>query len=209
MSKVFFSISMSLDGYMAPESRFDDVGDNRWLGQWMKLQEYVLEQKVFREKLKFGGGGLEGEDNDILTRTFDRTGVTIMGKRMFDGGERSWPEEAPFHHPVIVLTRAKREPWVRPGGTTFHFENEGIGAALKKARELAKGKDIRIGGGAKTIRAYLQAGLVDEFHIALAPVFFGGGESLFDRLDLSATELKLERSVNSPKVTHLFYSVRR
>jgi dihydrofolate reductase len=209
MSKVFFSVTMSLDGYLAPEQRFDDVGDKRFFAQWFKLQAYVLEQKVFREKLKFGEGGLTGEDNTILTQTFDRTGVTIMGKRMFDGGERGWPEEAPFHHPVIVLTRAQREPWVRPGGTTFFFENGGLKAGLAKARELAGSKDIRIGGGAKTIRAFLQAGVVDEFHLAVAPVFFGGGESLFDRLDLSATNLQLQRAVNSPSVSHLFYSVVR
>lgn len=209
MSKVFFSITLSLDGYMAPESRFDDVGDNRFFGQWMKLQSYVLEQRVFRQRLKFGEGGLTGEDNTILEQTFERTGATIMGKRMFDGGERGWPEEAPFHHPVYVLTRTKREPWVRPGGTTFFFINDGLKSALNKAREAAGAKDIRIGGGAKVIRAFLQAGLVDEFHLAIAPVFFGGGESLFHGIDLSNTELELQRAVVSPKVTHHFYALKK
>lgn len=209
MSKVFFSVTVSLDGYLAPESRFDDVGDQRFFAQWMKLQEYVFEQKFFRDNLKLGGEGLTGDDNRILETTFNRTGVTILGKRMFDMGERMWPEEAPFHTPVFVLTRAKREPWVRPGGTTFHFLNDGIHSALQQAREVAGERDVRIGGGAHVLREYLKAGLVDEFHLAVSPVFFGGGQSLFDRLDLSALGLELTRTIGSPKVSHLFYAVKK
>jgi dihydrofolate reductase len=208
MSKVFFSVTMSLDGFIAPESRPDDVGDRRWLEQWMELQKYVFHSKFFRENLKLGTGGETGEDNRILEETFRRTGASIMGKRMFDAGERAWPEEAPFHTPVLVLTRQVRAPWERPGGTTFHFVNEGIRSALERAREVAAGRDIRIAGGAHVIRAYLNAGLIDEFHVALAPVFFGGGTPLFERID-SALSLELLRTVPSPRVTHLFYGVRR
>ncbi len=209
MSKVFFSITMSLDGFMAPESRGDDVGDKRWFGQWMEMQKYVFELRFFRERLKLGEGGVESEDNRIIEQTFGRTGVSIMGKRMFDFGERVWPEEAPFQTPVFVVTRQSRAPWERPGGTTFHFVNDGIESALRRAREAAGDKDIRIAGGAHVIREYLAAGLVDELHIALAPVFFGSGLSLFDRLDLSGTKLEVVRAVSSPLVTHLFYAVKR
>lgn len=209
MSKVFFSVTMSLDGYLAPESRFDDVGDKRFFSQWAKLQEYVFEQKFFRDNLKLGGEGLTGEDNRILEQTFSRTGTTLLGKRMFDMGERMWPAEAPFHTPVFVLTRTKREPWVRPGGTTFHFINDGIHSALEQARAAAGNRDIRIGGGAHVLREYLKAGLVDEFHLAVSPVLFGGGQSLFDRLDLSSMGIELTRTVGSPKVSHLFYSVKK
>jgi dihydrofolate reductase len=209
MTNVFFSVTMSLDGFIAPESRHDDVGDQRWLAQWMELQRYVGEQKFFRELLKLGSGGQTGEDNRILEQTFERTGVSIMGKRMFDGGERHWPEDAPFHTPVFVLTRQVRAPWERPGGTTFYFINDGIEAALRRAREVAGGRDIRIAGGAHTIRAYLQAGLVDEFHVALAPVFLGEGTRLFDRMDDATLSLEIIRSVHSPMVTHLFYAVRK
>ena len=208
-SKVFVSVTMSLDGFIAPEARFDDVGDKRMMSQWWELQSYVLQQKVFREKLKIGEGGLEGEDNRILTEGFDRTGVTIMGKRMFDGGERMWPEEAPFHTPVFVITRQKREPWVRPGGTTFYFVNDGIESALRRAREVAGGKDIRIGGGANVIRAYLNAGLVDELHVAVAPVFFGAGTPLFDRIDETKNTLTIMSATHSPMVSHLRYAVSR
>jgi dihydrofolate reductase len=209
MSKVFFSVTMSLDGFVAPESRGDDTGDRRWIGQWMELQKYVFEQKFFRETLELGEGGLTGADNRVLEETFARTGVSIMGKRMFDGGERSWPEEAPFHTPVFVLTRQVRAPWVRKGGTTFHFVNDGIGSALSQAREVANGRDIRIAGGAHTIREYLDAGLIDELHIALAPLFLGGGTRLFDREPRHETALTIQRTVHSPLVTHLFYSIRR
>ena len=82
-----------------------------------------------------------------------------MGKRMFDGGERFWPEEAPFHTGVFVLTKQIRGPWERPGGTTFYFVNDGIESALRQAREAAGGKDIRIAGGANVILQYLNARL--------------------------------------------------
>ena len=208
MSKVFFSVTMSLDGFLAPESRYDDVGDKRFWAQWLALQQYVLEQKFFRERLKLGEGGLTGEDNRILEQLVERTGSSILGKRMFDLGERTWPAEAPFATDIFVLTHAVREPWVRPGGTTFFFVNDGLQSALAKAKASAGEKDVRIGGGAHVIRAYLQAGLVDEFQLAVAPVFFGCGESLFGGLDLSAVGLELQRAVNSPKVTHLFYGVK-
>src|SRR5204862_5561335 len=114
-----------------------------------------MEQRFFRETFKLGDGGETGQDNRILEETFERTGVSIMGKRMFDSGERLWPEEAPFHTPVFVLTRQVRAPWERPGGTTFYFVNDGIETALRRAREVAGGRDIRIAGGAHTIREYL------------------------------------------------------
>jgi dihydrofolate reductase len=209
MSKVFVSVTMSLDGFIAPEARFDDVGDQRMMSQWWELQSYVLQQKVFREKLKLGEGGLDGEDNRILQEGFDRTGVTIMGKRMFDAGERMWPEEAPFQTPVFVITRQKREPWARPGGTTFYFVNDGIEAALRRAREVAGGKDIRIGGGANVIRAYLNAGLLDELHLAVAPVFFGSGTPLFDRIDETKNALSIISATHSPMVSHLRFAVSR
>ncbi len=136
MSKVFFSVTMSLDGFIAPE--FMQLGQpvEKWLGQWMELQSYVFQQRFFRESLKLGDGGETGQDNRILEETYNRTGVSIMGKRMFDGGEQNWPEEAPFHTPVFVLTRDIRSPWERPGGTTFVFVNDGIERAPWSRRAL-------------------------------------------------------------------------
>jgi dihydrofolate reductase len=201
--KVFFSVSMSLDGFIAPGSLGELMGR-----QWMELQAWVFPQRFFRENLKLGEGGEEGLDNDIARETFERTGVSVMGKRMFDAGEQMWPEEAPFHTPVFVVTHEKRDPWERPGGTTFHFVNDGIGAALDQAREAAGDRDIRIAGGGATILQYVNAGLIDEFSIALSPVLFGSGIRLFDGVDASRIALEQVRAQPSPRVTHLTYTVR-
>ena len=212
MGKVFFSVGMSLDGFMAPEgmdlAHADDPNYKDWLSQWMELQKWTSQQRFFRENLQLGEGGETGQDNRILEEAFNRTGVNIMGKRMFEGGERFWPEEAPFHTPVFVLTHQVRSPWERPGGTTFHFVNDGIESALRQAREVAGGKDIRIAGGANAIVQYLNAGLVDEFSIALAPVFFGEGVRLFDGIDRRKVSPEIVEAVHSPLVTHLRYAVK-
>lgn len=205
MSRVFFSVTMSLDGYMAPEWRTDE----QWMRQWMRLQDHVVHQRSFRRRLKLGDDGETGVDDRILEEIVARTGVTIIGKRMFDAGERQWPEEAPFRTPVFVVTRQVRAPWERPGGTVFHFVNDGIESALRRAREAAGGRDIRIGGGAHTIQQYLRAGLVDEFHVAVAPVLLGAGRRLFDGVDESQLALELAEPVPSPRVTHLRYRVAR
>lgn len=202
--KVFFSVSMSLDGFIAPESVGELMGR-----QWMELQGWVFPQRFFRENLKLGGGGEEGRDNDIVRETFERTGASVMGKRMFDAGEQMWPESAPFHTPVYVVTHTEREPWERLGGTTFHFVNDGIESALDQAREAAGDRDVRIAGGGAAILQYLNAGLVDEFSIALSPVLFGGGIRLFDGVDASKVALEQVRSESSSRVTHLTYAVRR
>jgi len=125
---------------------------------------------------------------------------------MFDGGELSWPEEAPFHTPVFVLTHTKRDPWERPGGTTFHFVNDGIESALRQAREAAGDRDVRIAGGAETIQQYLDRGLIDEFSVTLAPVLFGAGIRLFDRVDPDRLALHQARADASSRVTHLTYT---
>ena len=202
--KVFFSVSMSLDGFIAPDSPEELMGQ-----QWMELQAWVFPQRFFRDNLKFGQGGEEGRDNDILRETFERTGASIMGKRMFEAGEHAWPEDAPFHTPVFVVTHGKRDAWERPGETTFHFINDGIEHALDRAREAAGHRDVRIAGGGETILQYLNAGLIDEFSIALSPVLFGSGIRLFEGVDAGRVALDLVRSEPSPRVTHLTYAVRQ
>ena len=131
-----------------------------------------------------------------------------MGRRMFDAGELSWPEDAPFHTPVFVLTHVKREPWVRKGGTTFHFVDDGIESALDQAREAAGDRDVRIAGGGATILDYVNAGLIDEFSIALSPVLFGSGIRLFEGVDAGRAALEPVRAEPTRRVTHLTYAVR-
>src|SRR5919204_2000897 len=179
--KVFFSVTMSLDGYIAPESvpvddffspeSQDDPRVRRWMAQWTELQQWAFPQRFFRENLKLGEGGEEGRDNDIARETFERTGASVMGKRMFEAGEHAWPEEAPFHTPVFVVTHEKRDPWERPGGTTFHFVNDGIETALH-------------------------------------PVLFGSGIRLFEGVDAGRVALEPVRAEPTQRVTHLTYAVR-
>jgi dihydrofolate reductase len=216
--KVFFSVSMSLDGYMAPEpvpvelafspEGQDDPRVQRWMAQWSELQAWVFPQRFFRENLGLGEGGEEGIDNNILRETFERTGASVMGKRMFEAGELAWPEEAPFHTPVFVVTHEKRAPWERPGGTTFHFVNDGIEAALERAREVAGDRDVRIAGGGETILQLINAGLIDDFTVAMSPVLFGSGIRLFEGVDASRVVLEPVHAKSSPRVTHLTYTVR-
>ena len=210
MSKVFFSVSVSLDGYLAPPGmdveHAADPAHEDWGARWGKLQSWIFPTRFFQENLKLGEGGETGTDDQIVEHTFRRTGASILGKRMFDLGERMWPDEAPFHTPVFVLTSQVREPWVRPGGTTFYFVNDGIASALRQARAVAGDRDIRIAGGADTIQQYLRAGLVDEFALALSPVMFGGGARLFADIGRDIG-VELVETIASPRVTHARYAV--
>ncbi|SEL75259.1 RibD C-terminal domain-containing protein [Pseudoxanthomonas sp. GM95] len=207
MSKVFVNIALSLDGYMAPEDMTLEHWHTpeRWAPKWGALMSWLISQQVFRDKLGFGPGGETGAVNDLVRHTMERTGANIMGKRMFEQGEISWPEEAPFHTPVYVLTRETRAPWARPGGTTFHFINDGPERALELARAAAGARDIRISGGADVIQQYLNLGVVDELEIALAPVLFGNGRRLFERLQMPGPQFRIDSVLAGPAATHLRY----
>ncbi len=209
MNKVFVNIALSLDGYMAPEGM--DIENwakpeyKNWAAKWGALMTWLINQQYFRDNLKFGPGGETGPVNDMVRNTTERIGANIMGKRMFEQGEASWPEEAPFHTPVYVLTHAKREPWVRPGGTTFYFVNDGPESALEQARASAGSRDIRIAGGANVIQQYVNLRVIDEMEIALAPVLFGGGRRLFENLREPVPQFRVDRVLDTPAATHLRY----
>jgi dihydrofolate reductase len=155
--------------------------------------------------------GTTGIDNDFAVRSFENVGAWIMGRNMFahsrgpwtdDGWKGWWGDSPPYHCDVYVLTHHPRAPLGMEGGTTFHFVTDGIDAALKRAKASAKDKDIRIGGGAATIREYLKAGLVDEMHISIAPVLLGKGEPLFSGIDLTSAGLKNVEQVAGENTTH-------
>ena len=194
---------------MAPEGmtleNWDNPAYKKWGAKWGALMGWILNQEYFRTNLKLGPGGETGLENDMLRQTTERIGANIMGKRMFEQGERAWPEDAPFHTPVYVLTHEKREPWTRPGGTTFYFVNDGPESALEQARESAGSRDIRIAGGADVIQQYLNMGVIDELEIALAPVLFGGGRRLFENVSASVPRFRIDRVLDSPAATHLRY----
>ena len=190
MSKVkVTAFSVSLDGYGAGpnQSKEDPLGKR---GE--ELHEWIFPTKMFK-KMYGKGDGTEGTDNDFAEKSFENLGAWIMGRNMFGPVRGSWPnddwkgwwgENPPYHVPVFVLTNHARESITMKGGTTFHFVTDGIASALDKARKAANGKDIRIGGGVSTIRQFLEAGYIDEMHLAVAPVFLGSGEHLFAGVDL-------------------------
>lgn len=207
MSKVFVNIALSLDGFMTPEAMTLENWDKpeRWGAKWGALMNWLIRLQYFRENLGMGPGGETGPINDMVKKTTERIGANIMGKQMFALGEKMWPENAPFHTPVYVLTHEKREPWVRPGGTTFHFVNEGPERALELARKSAGNRDVRIAGGANVIQQYLNLGVVEELEIALAPVLFGAGRRLFENLREPGSQFRIDSVVAGPAATHLRY----
>jgi dihydrofolate reductase len=204
MSKVFATVGMSLDGYIAgpnadPKSPLGDGG--------VDIHQWAFATNAFLERHGTGGGDSTGRDNEIVEHTFQRAGAHIMGRRMFDKGEYNWPEEAPFRGPVFVLTNNPRSPWARKGGTTFYFSGDGVHAALRKAKEASGTKDVRISGGASVIQQFLNGGLVDELELQLAPLLLGKGTRLFGQVDKTKLRLEIVETINSPRVTHLHYKV--
>ena len=177
------------------------------------LHEWFFPTRVFQKMVQGKDGGTTGADNDFAERSFAGIGAWIMGRNMFAPSRGAWPpddqwkgwwgEEPPYHTQVFVLTHYPRAPIEMKGGTTFHFVTDGIHAALKRAREAAGGLDVRIGGGAATIRQYLQAGLVDELHFAVAPVILGSGESPFAEIDLVKLGYKRAEQATTPAALHV------
>jgi dihydrofolate reductase len=159
-----------------------------------------------------GGDGEKGVDNDFAAESFKNVGAWILGRNMFGPVRGPWPdfewkgwwgEEPPYHCPVFVLTHHARSPLAMKGGTVFHFVTGGIHEALKRAQEAAAGKDIRIGGGASTVRQYLKEKLIDDLHLAVRPVLLGQGETLFGGLDARALGYKVAKMVPGERATHM------
>jgi len=203
MSRIIFDSGISLDGFFAGDNRSPS---NPMGGVSGKIHTWMLNQKAFWEYLGMEGGNETEPDAKYIRETIERTGAFIMGKRMFEEGEASWPNDL-YKADVYVLTHQKREPWVQKGTTTFYFINDGIESALDKARQSAQGKDIRIQGGANTIQQYLNAGLVNEFFIHIAPVFLGSGIRLFEGIDKDKYDLQITEVIPSDLTTHLRYKL--
>lgn len=206
MNKVFFANGISLDGFMAGNNR----GPKNPLGDGgLTIHQWAFKQKAFLEALQLPGGETGTPDNELVEEIIGRTGANIMGMRMFEEGEANWPENAPFHGPVFVLTHKKREPWERSGGTTFFFVTDGIESALQQAKQAAGTKDVRVSGGASTIQQFLNAGLIDEFILHQSPVLLGSGLQLFENLDKERINANPVGAISSPLVTHIRYQIEK
>jgi dihydrofolate reductase len=214
MGNVNVDISMSLDGFVAGPNRTLDTP----LGEGGELlHEWILATKGWRE-LHGQSGGESNPNDEVVRESSDRTGATVMGRRMYSGGEGGWEDDPkadgwwgddpPFHHPVFVLTHHPREPVAKEGGTTFTFVTVGIEDAVEQATAAAGEKDVLIAGGASAIQQYVRAGLVDEIQLHVVPVLLGGGVRLFDGL---GGDIKLEttRVIEAPGVTHVRLRVAR
>lgn len=210
MSKVRVeSFSISLDGYGAGPDQ--DINNPLGVGG-EDLAQWFFPTRTFQKNVLGAEGGTTGTDNDFAERGFQNIGAWILGRNMFGPVRGPWPDlnwkgwwgdNPPYHVPIFVLTHHARPDLIMDGDNTFHFVTGGIHEALGRAKQAAAGKDVRIGGGANTIRQYLQAGLIDELHIAISPVLLGRGEPLFAGLDLRTLGYECVQSVPTEKATHV------
>jgi dihydrofolate reductase len=210
------AFGISIDGYGAgPDQSLDQpmgVGG-------MALHEWVFGTRTFQKMAGDFAGSLIGDqvarggvDDDFAARGFENLGAWIMGRNMFAPSRGAWPDDGwkgwwgdnpPYHVPVFVLTHHARAPLTMKGGTTFHFVTDGIHAALKRAKDAAGGKDVRLGGGVATVRQYLAAGLIDELHLVIAPALLGRGENLFAGIDTVGLGYRCTQHASSEHATHV------
>ena len=210
MSKLLVrSFGISIDGYGAGPNQ--DLQNPLGVGG-PELMEWFFNTRSWR-KMHGESGGETGVDNDVAEQGFANIGAWILGRNMFGPVRGPWPdeswrgwwgEEPPYHTPVFVLTHHVRTPLKMAGGTEFHFVTEGIHAALKQATKAAGGKDVRLGGGVATVRQYLQAGLINELHLAVRPVLLGSGEHLFHGINMRALGYECVKHVAGERAMHVF-----
>lgn len=204
------SLTVSLDGYVAGpnQSRESPMGDGT-----SELHKWAFSTRTFQEKVLGTNAGATGVDDDIAARGFTNIGAWILGRNMFGPVRGPWPNEdwkgwwgenPPYHVPAFVLTHHPRKTLEMEGGTTFHFVTGGVREALALARDAAGAQDVRIGGGANTIRQFLIEGLIDKMHIAISPVLLGTGEPLFQGINLRELGYECKKQVPTELATHVF-----
>ena len=203
------AFGLSVDGYGAgPNQSLENplgVGG-------LAMFEWIFATRTAAQRMLRTEGGETGIDDDFAARSFANVGAWILGRNMFGPVRGPWPDESwrgwwgddpPYHTPVFVLTHHPRRPLTMQGGTTFHFVTDGIESALRQAREAAGGQDVRVGGGVSTVRQYLQARLIDEVHVAIAPVVLGSGEALFSGIDLLKLGYRCTGHMPTARATHV------
>jgi dihydrofolate reductase len=202
------AFTVSIDGYGAgPRQSLDaplGVGGE-------SLHEWMVHTRAFKE-MQGGEGGSTDVDDAFTRRSFENIGAWILGRNMFGPVRGPWPDDQwkgwwgdnpPYHVPVFVLTHHPRASITMEGGTVFHFVTGGIHEALDRAREAAGGRDVRVGGGVATVRQYLQAGLLDEMHLAISPTLLGSGEALLPGIDLRQMGFRVTEYVPTSQAAHV------
>jgi dihydrofolate reductase len=203
--------SLSLDGFGAgPEQSHNDPLGKRG----MELHQWFIGTKTFKTMIGEASGS-DGVDEDYARRSMEGFGAFILGRNMFGPVRGAWSDESwngwwgdnpPYHAPTFILTHHPRDPVVMEGGTTFYFVTDGIEAALDQAKAVAGELDVKIGGGVSTVRQYLQEGLIDELHFAVAPVVLGRGEAMFAGIDLPALGFRVTQHTATDAATHVVLS---
>jgi len=202
------SFGVSLDGYAAGP---DQSLENPLGVRGPELMQWFFPTRTWRAMQGLEGGET-GVDDGIAQQGFAEVGAWILGRNMFGPVRGPWPDdswkgwwgdEPSYHAPVFVLTHYAREPLVMKGGTVFHFITDGIESAVEKAVAAANGKDVRVGGGASTVRQLLRASLIDEMHLAVGPVLLGGGEPLFQGIDMHALGYRCDKVTPGERATHM------
>ncbi|MEO8409322.1 MAG: dihydrofolate reductase family protein [Propionivibrio sp.] len=209
MTKILVSgFSLSIDGFGAgPEQSLENPLGKRGT----ELHQWFFGTRTFRA-MTGQEGGSEGVDEDYAARAMEGFGAFILGRNMFGPIRGDWPDDEwkgwwgdnpPYHVPTFILTHHARDPIEMEGGTTFHFVTDGVEAALDQAKAAAAGKNVKIGGGVATVRQYLEAGLIDGLHFAIAPVVVGRGEAMFAGIDLPALGLRVTEHTATAFATHI------
>jgi dihydrofolate reductase len=200
--------SISLDGFGAGA---DQSLDNPLGVRGPEMFQWFFPTRTFREMIGQGDGETSVDD-EFARRAMEGFGAFILGRNMFGPVRGDWPDDSwkgwwgddpPYHAPTFILTHYPRPSIEMLGGTVFHFVTDGIESALKQARAAAGAKDVKIGGGVETVRQYVQAGHVDEIHLAMAPVALGQGEALFTGIDLRALGYRTVEHVATERATHI------
>jgi dihydrofolate reductase len=210
MSKLrVLSFAVSIDGYSAGPNQ--DL-QNPLGVRGPELMDWFFHTRSWR-KMHGEVDGETGIDDGIAAQGFAGIGAWIIGRNMFGPVRGAWPDEAwkgwwgeepPYHTPVFVLTHHPRPILKMRGGTDFHFVTDGIHAALERATAAANGRDVRLGGGAATVRQFLRARLIDDLHLPLRPVLMGSGEKLWDGIDMHALGYECADTIAGERATHLF-----
>jgi len=204
------NFAISLDGFGTGEGQsraapFGHAGE--------RLHEWMFATRWWHESADKPGGG-RGIDDAFSQRFTPGIGVEIMGANKFGypGWHEDpewkgwWGDDPPFHTPVFVLTHHPRPPIEMEGGTTFHFIDASPAETLETARKAAGGRDVRLGGGATTIRDFLAAGLVDHMHVVVVPILLGRGVRLWDGVEGLEKDYQVEVTPSPSGVTHVTFT---